>query len=237
MEFVAQLARGERLVRWHRKRRPPGPARPALRPGLGLRAPPAHPERAAARSRSSRSMPVDGPRRASRSPPNDFAWTRARFGPPRITRGADLVGTSLVETGVVDPDRYLEAVAALAKTHGATRYFAHRRESAEKLRRLAARDGPGDRPPGPAPGADRPPRPDRPHDPELPLHGGPHPAAGPGRHRGQGRGLRHRPRRWLTERRLTARAGLPVGGHRTAPGTSSGRLVPRRGRRHPAPMS
>ncbi len=72
---------------------------------------------------------------------NDFAWTRARFGPPRITKGADMVGTSLVETGVVDADRYLDAVRALARTHGAARYFAHRRESAEKLHRLAVETG------------------------------------------------------------------------------------------------
>ncbi len=52
-----------------------------------------------------------------------------------------MVGTSLVETGVVDNDRYLEAVSALAKTHGATRYFAHRRESTEKLHRLAVETG------------------------------------------------------------------------------------------------
>lgn len=72
---------------------------------------------------------------------NDFAWTRSRFGPPRLTRGADLVGTSLVETGVVDPDRYLTAVRSLARDHGATRYFAHRRESPEKLHRLATATG------------------------------------------------------------------------------------------------
>lgn len=72
---------------------------------------------------------------------NAFAWTRSRFGPPRITKGADMVGTSLVETGVVDGDRYLEAVRSLAKTHGATRYFAHRREATEKLHRLAVETG------------------------------------------------------------------------------------------------
>ncbi|BFO14787.1 hypothetical protein SHKM778_11750 [Streptomyces sp. KM77-8] len=70
-----------------------------------------------------------------------FAWTRERFGPPRVTRGADMVGTSLVETGVVDTDAYLEAVRALAATHGAKRYFAHRRESTEKLHRLAVEAG------------------------------------------------------------------------------------------------
>lgn len=72
---------------------------------------------------------------------NDFAWTRSRFGPPRITRTSDLVGTSLVETGVVDCDRYIAAVTALARAHNVTRYFAHRRESTEKLHRLHAETG------------------------------------------------------------------------------------------------
>ncbi|MFJ3634730.1 hypothetical protein [Streptomyces sp. NPDC090112] len=147
MEFVAQTARGERLVRWHRagggglpgrvrelayapvsatarRRFTPGPAA-----GGGAR-----------RVEVFTSMPVV-PHGATALRANDFAWTRARFGPPRLTRGTDLVGTSLVETGVVDPGRYLDAVRALTAEHGATRYFAHRRESAEKLRTLGRETG------------------------------------------------------------------------------------------------
>ncbi|MEU3468678.1 hypothetical protein ABZ716_12280 [Streptomyces sp. NPDC006687] len=142
LEFVAQLGRGERLRRWHRT-------------GGGL----------ASRARELAYAPVSGtarrrltPREGRRTvelftsmpltpPPgarlrvNDFAWTRARFGPPRLTRGTDLVGTSLVETGVVDPFHYLDAVRALAREHGVTRYFAHRRESPEKLRALSEATG------------------------------------------------------------------------------------------------
>ncbi|MDI3423764.1 hypothetical protein [Streptomyces luteolus] len=140
MEFIAQLARGERLVRWHRHGGRPGPrdlvfapfARAAVRrltPGSGSEV------------EVFSSMPVNEIPEGVRLTPNTFAWTRARFGPPRLTKGADLVGTSLVETGVVDPDRYLEAVRRLARTHGATRYFAHRRESAEKLHALASATG------------------------------------------------------------------------------------------------
>lgn len=51
------------------------------------------------------------------------------------------MGTSLVETGVVDQDRYIAAVTGLARTHQVTRYFAHRRESTEKLHRLHAETG------------------------------------------------------------------------------------------------
>ncbi|MET7482468.1 hypothetical protein [Streptomyces sp. NPDC005538] len=140
MEFVAQLASGERLVRWHRKGGRQGPRDLIFAPVSS-----------AARRRltpSTRrqveifsSMPIDSSPEGVTITANEFAWTRARFGPPRITKGADMVGTSLVETGVVDADRYLEAVASLAKTHGATRYFAHRRESTEKLHRLAVETG------------------------------------------------------------------------------------------------
>ncbi|WP_406172932.1 hypothetical protein [Streptomyces sp. NBC_00996] len=140
MEFVAQLARGERLVRWHRRGGRPG-ARDVI----------FAPVSASARRRLTpndrrtvevfSSMPIDSAPDGVRITVNDFSWTRARFGPPRITKGADLVGTSLVETGVVDPDRYLTAVRSLATTHGATRYFAHRRESTDKLHRLAVETG------------------------------------------------------------------------------------------------
>lgn len=140
MEFVSQLARGERLVRWHRKGGRPGPrdllfapvsckARHRLTPGAGR-----HVEVFS-------SIPIEETPEGIMITANDFAWTRARFGPPRITKGADLVGTSLVETGVVDGDRYLEAVRSLARAHGATRYFAHRRERADKLRRLVQETG------------------------------------------------------------------------------------------------
>lgn len=140
MEFVAQLARGERLVRWHRKGGRRGPrdlvfapvssvARRRLNPG-GER-----------RVEIFSSMPIEEAPDGVTITAGDFAWTRARFGPPRITKGADMVGTSLVETGVVDGERYLDAVRTLAKTHGATRYFAHRRESAGKLHRLAVETG------------------------------------------------------------------------------------------------
>ncbi|MEV5599022.1 hypothetical protein [Streptomyces sp. NPDC052496] len=140
MEFITQLANGERLVRWHRHGGGRGPrdvlfapfsaaARRRLTPG--------------ARHRTVNlftAMPVEPPPGVHLLS-NEFAWTRRRFGPPRLTRGADIVGTSLVETGVVDPDRYVTAVASLARVHGATRYFAHRRESTAKLHRIAVETG------------------------------------------------------------------------------------------------
>ncbi|MFF3319552.1 hypothetical protein ACFYV5_29145 [Streptomyces sp. NPDC003035] len=138
MEYAAQLARGERLVRWHR-RGTGGPRELVLAPVTAA----ARRKLAPTRRRTVEiftSLPVEPPP-GTVVTANTFAWTRARFGPPRLTRGADLVGTSLVETGVVDPDRYARAVADLARTHGATRYFAHRRESTEKLHRIAVETG------------------------------------------------------------------------------------------------
>ncbi|MFF8607436.1 hypothetical protein ACF06X_15995 [Streptomyces sp. NPDC015346] len=138
MEYAAQLARGERLVRWHR-RGSRGPRELVLAPVSAA----ARRRLAPTRRRTVEiftSLPVEAPPGTTVTP-HTFAWTRARFGPPRLTRGADLVGTSLVETGVVDPDRYAQAVAGLARTHGATRYFAHRRESTEKLHRIAVETG------------------------------------------------------------------------------------------------
>ncbi|MFF1485519.1 hypothetical protein ACIGZH_18160 [Streptomyces sp. NPDC058319] len=143
MEFTAQLCRGERLVRWHRKGGRPGPrdllfapvsaaARRRLAPAAG---------RDGRRVEVFSSMPLGTVPDGVSVTANRFVWTRARFGPPRVTTGTDLVGTSLVETGVVDCDRYLAAVRALAQAHGAGRYFAHRRESTEKLHRLAVETG------------------------------------------------------------------------------------------------
>ncbi|OIK05005.1 hypothetical protein [Streptomyces monashensis] len=140
MEFVAQLARGERLVRWHRKGGRRGPRDLLFAPvsaAARRRLTPSAKRRVEVFS----SMPVTETPEGVTVTANDFSWTRARFGPPRITKGADMVGTSLVETGVVDADHYVEAVRTLSRTHGATRYFAHRRESTDKLHRLATETG------------------------------------------------------------------------------------------------
>ncbi|MEV6249867.1 hypothetical protein AB0M38_27240 [Streptomyces sp. NPDC051742] len=138
MEFAAQLGRGERLVRWHRKGSL-GPRELVLAPVTSL----AKRRLAPARGRTVEiftSLPVEAPEGVTVTE-NSYAWTRTRFGPPLLTGGADLVGTSLVETGVVDAGHYDRVVAELARAHGATRYFAHRRESAEKLHRIAVETG------------------------------------------------------------------------------------------------
>ncbi|TXS11124.1 hypothetical protein EAO70_29565 [Streptomyces sp. adm13(2018)] len=139
MEYAAQVGRGERLVRWHRRSRALDPRELALAPVSLL----ARKRLAPTPGRTVEiftSLPVEAPEGITVTE-NTYAWTRARFGPPLLTGGADLVGTSLVETGVVDAAHYDRVVAELARTHGATRYFAHRRESAEKLHRIAVETG------------------------------------------------------------------------------------------------
>lgn len=140
LEFAGQLARGERLVRWHRTGRRAGPRDLAFAPVSSAARRRLTPT-GSRRVHLFTAMPVGDAPPGVRLLPHTFAWTRARFGPPRVTRGADLVGTSLVETGVVDGERYLAAVRSLAAAHGAGRYFAHRRESADKLHRLAVETG------------------------------------------------------------------------------------------------
>ncbi|WP_307795195.1 hypothetical protein [Actinacidiphila acididurans] len=139
MEFTEILTKGGRLVRWHRSGRRRSPVDAAF----GLFASAAR-RRLTPRKRGRvelfSAMPATPPPgMALRT--NRFAWTRSRFGPPHVLDGTDLIGTSLVETGVVDPERYFAVVASLATRHGAKRYFAHRREAADKLHRLATETG------------------------------------------------------------------------------------------------
>lgn len=71
--------------------------------------------------------------------PNGYEWTRSRFAPPRREPGVDIVGTSLVETGLVSEDDYAGIIAGAVAGRRVGRYFAHRREDPARLGRLAAR--------------------------------------------------------------------------------------------------
>lgn len=138
MEFVSQLAAGVPLTRWD--------AHPAGRRALLRRPLVEHARRFFTPGRARRVdvftvMPV-APMPGLGIEMHGYDWTRRRFGPPRIMPGTDLVGTSLVESGVVEAEAYLDGVTELAATPGASgRYFAHRREDPVKLRRLAQRSG------------------------------------------------------------------------------------------------
>ena len=62
-----------------------------------------------------------------------FSWVRAGHPAPQLKPNADLVGTSLVEKGVVKADAYLDGVETLIARYEADRYFAHRKEAGWKL--------------------------------------------------------------------------------------------------------
>ena len=68
---------------------------------------------------------------------NVFSWVRSQLPTPEVKAGGDLIGTSLVETGVVELAHYLRGVQRLAAGHSIDRYFAHRKESDDKLAQIA----------------------------------------------------------------------------------------------------
>jgi hypothetical protein len=138
MEFARQWMAGERLARWHQVAQPghrqqitrfargqiAASVRRRIGPGSGCRL----------------SVFTCLPVQLGQIPivRNRYAWTRARFRAPQLKPAADLIGTSLVETGVVQVDAYLHGVATLAAQHGINRYFAHRKEASAKLDQIAS---------------------------------------------------------------------------------------------------
>ncbi|WP_432557814.1 hypothetical protein [Granulicoccus sp. GXG6511] len=123
LRFAEQWASGAELRRWHVARRS------RAHRAVGRRA-----ERLLGR-RSDRvelfsAMPLDTDLPVT---PNTYAWVRDRFGPPQTLDGTDLMGTSLVETGVVAGAAYLRGIERLATRRAVARYLPHRHESPEKL--------------------------------------------------------------------------------------------------------
>lgn len=137
MEFARQWLSGEHLSRWHQV------VSPAQRRGISTFA------RDQIADSVRRRLSVESGTRLSLfsclpidigTVPvvrNTFAWTRRRFGRPVLKDTADLVGTSLVETGVVDAGHYVAGVGKLAARFAVDRYFAHRQETDEKLAQIA----------------------------------------------------------------------------------------------------
>lgn len=138
ISFIAQLTRGDRLTRWHLADSGRDVVVDLLSDHARQFFTPS--KRDGRRVEVFTAMPVTAPE-GIRQTANTFAWTRSRFGPPTLTDTADVIGTSLVETGVVDAERYLTGVQAVAERYGAGRYFAHRREADEKLARIEALTG------------------------------------------------------------------------------------------------
>jgi hypothetical protein len=133
LEFARQWITGEQLSRWHRvatpsqRRQVTELARDQVAVSVRRRLS----SHSGCRLRLFTCMPVDLP--GIRIIRNDFSWVRARHPVPQLKPGADLVGTSLVESGVVKADSYLGGVETLITRYDADRYFAHRKEADWKL--------------------------------------------------------------------------------------------------------
>lgn len=135
LEFVRILTDGGPLVRWHRSGRRSGTDR-LIAARARRRMVARHPgRRPAGPLELFTAMPVHSS--LVRINPHRFAWTRSRFARPALLPGTDLVGSSLVESGVIEERCYLAAVAGLAAAHGVQRYLAHRREATTKLARIS----------------------------------------------------------------------------------------------------
>jgi hypothetical protein len=135
LEFARLWTSQQPLSRWHRAGVPgaPRPLLTTVREGMagGVR------RRLAERHlRMFTALPVAPPGVEVRR--NDYAWTCSRWPAPEVKPAADLVGTSLVETGVVQPEHYRLGVQSLIERYQVDRYFAHRKETEPKLDQIAA---------------------------------------------------------------------------------------------------
>lgn len=70
--------------------------------------------------------------------PNAYAWVKHMWPSPEVLPGTDLMGTSLVESGIVAEEPYLQGIAKLVRERGVARYLPHRKESNGKLRTIEA---------------------------------------------------------------------------------------------------
>lgn len=142
LEFVRQWAAGEALHRWHQPFVEPRPgvagaARQQIAANLRRRLAP----EAGTRLRLFTCMPLGDAGLESAGVEvqrNAYGWLRSRWSDPDVRDGVDLIGTSLVESGVVDARKYLGGVGRLVARQGVTRYLAHRRESDDKLALIRA---------------------------------------------------------------------------------------------------
>jgi hypothetical protein len=132
LEFARQWVAGEHLSRWHQRATPSqrrhiaALARDQIAGTVRRRLSPE-----CCRLRLFTCLPVALP--GVRIISNDFSWVRARYRAPQVKASADLVGTSLVESGVVKQDAYLDGVETLIARYAVDRYFAHRKEANWKL--------------------------------------------------------------------------------------------------------
>ncbi len=135
LEFARQWTGGDELNRWHRPEAGGHQLIERVRSQLAVNLRRRLSAEFGCRLRVFTSLPVDLDQVAVL--PNDYRWLKSRFGPPPVRPGADLVGTSLVETGVVSALSYLQGVSRLTQRFGVQRYLAHRKEAEDKLELVA----------------------------------------------------------------------------------------------------
>ena len=134
LEFARQWVAGEQLSRWHRlatpsqRRQIATLARDQIAGNVRRRLSPEHGGRLRLFTAH-----AGRPAGCGGHPQRLLLGPGAVSEPPEIRSTADLVGTSLVESGVVQGGRYLEGVESLLSRYQATRYFAHRKEDEWKL--------------------------------------------------------------------------------------------------------
>ncbi len=131
-EFVRCLDEGTPMIRWHRA--PQGPERRATTTTRWFT--PTVRRRLTVFSCLRDATPMGATRLHNR-----YAWTRARWTPQVVDDHVDVLGISLVDSGLLDRSAYVGAVAELAARHGAVRYLAHRRESDGLLALIATVPG------------------------------------------------------------------------------------------------
>ncbi len=131
-EYVSCVDNGKPLVRWHlplrRREARAERARRLLSPGGSLR-------EISVFSCLRDATPVGGFGLANR-----YLYARS-WRSPQVKDEVDLLGTSLVDTGVVRRGAYVDAIAAVAAAHGPLRYLAHRRETDDLLAEIATIPG------------------------------------------------------------------------------------------------
>ncbi|GAB3623201.1 hypothetical protein GCM10027418_12830 [Mariniluteicoccus endophyticus] len=126
IRYAEQWASGAPLVRWH-EAAPPRLNRMVAGPAyrvLGGGSP-------AVSLFTAMPLTVDMPHET-----NAYAWARSLWGEPERLPASDLMGTSLVETGVVDENAYLAGVRRLVAGRAVGRYLPHRHESGAKLQAI-----------------------------------------------------------------------------------------------------
>ena len=119
-DYAARIDAGEPLVRWAK---PTADAKPHAARATRLLTP------SALRSIDVFSCLSNATPSGAIALANRYQWIRSQHRPVVIDDQIDLLGTSLVGSGLVERHSYLNAIAAVARRGRHVRYIAHRRES------------------------------------------------------------------------------------------------------------